>query len=51
MEKLDFKGQSSLEVLLLIGGAILIATIVGVYLKSIPKSVGNKINQQAGNGL
>lgn len=47
MEKLDFKGQSSLEVLLLIAGAIIIATVIGLYLKSIPKNVGNEINQWA----
>ncbi|MBN1941272.1 MAG: class III signal peptide-containing protein, partial [Candidatus Diapherotrites archaeon] len=33
------KAQTSLEYLLLIAGVIVVATIVGLYLKSIPPSV------------
>ncbi len=51
MEKMDSKGQSSLEVLILIGGAILVATVIGVYLKSLPKNIGNRIEGQANSGL
>lgn len=35
----DQKAQGAIEYLLLIGGVVLIATIVGFYLKSLPKQV------------
>lgn len=42
------KGQSSLEVLLLIAGAILIASIIGVYLKSLQGQIQPILNNQTG---
>ena len=43
------KAQTSLEVLLIVGGAVAIATIVGIYLKTqASKELGSQIsNQQA----
>lgn len=46
---MDSKGQSSIEVLLLIGGAIMVATIVGIYLKGTLPSIQNRINDKAAN--
>ena len=46
------KAQTSIEVLLLLGGAILIAIIVGMTLKNIGSTVGNQaINQISCTGL
>jgi uncharacterized protein (UPF0333 family) len=42
---MDEKAQGSLEYLLLIGGAIIIAVIVYVVLTSIAPQTQNKINQ------
>ncbi len=40
------KAQGSLEYLLLLGGAVAVAAIVGLYLKSLPKQVEGSVNQQ-----
>jgi len=39
------KAQSSIELLLLIGGAIVLATIVGVIIKSLASAPGGEISQ------
>jgi uncharacterized protein (UPF0333 family) len=42
------KAQGSLEMLLLIGGIVVIATAIGLYLKSIPPQVQPSIETEAG---
>ena len=44
----DEKAQTSLEYLLVLGGAVATATVVGLYLKSIPKTTGTQIEEAAG---
>ena len=39
------KAQGSIEVLLLIGGAIAVATIVGITIKNLASSPGGEISQ------
>jgi uncharacterized protein (UPF0333 family) len=39
------KAQSSIELLLLIGGAIVLATIVGVIIKGLASAPGGEISQ------
>ncbi len=41
------KAQTSLEYLIILGGAILVATMVTLYLKSIPRQVGTSVESQA----
>ncbi|MEM4662929.1 MAG: class III signal peptide-containing protein [Candidatus Diapherotrites archaeon] len=43
----DQKAQTSLEYLLILGGAVMTATIVGIYLKNATKTVGGQIKQTA----
>ena len=43
----DEKAQTSLEYLLVLGGAVATATAVGLYLKSIPKTTGPQIEKAA----
>jgi uncharacterized protein (UPF0333 family) len=47
MKKLlkEEKAQTAIEYLLIIGGAIGVATIVGLYLKSIPRSREEDVNE------
>jgi uncharacterized protein (UPF0333 family) len=40
------KAQGAIEYLLLIGGAILIATLIGFYLKTIPQQTSGSIEQK-----
>ncbi len=42
---IDSKAQVSLEVLIMIGGAILLATIIGLYLKGLSGQVTGRIAQ------
>ena len=39
------KAQTSLEYLLILGGAVAAATAVGLYLKSIPKAAETSIDE------
>ncbi|MCX6802627.1 MAG: class III signal peptide-containing protein [Candidatus Diapherotrites archaeon] len=39
------KAQTSLEYLLILGGAVAAATAIGVYLKSVPKATGAQIKK------
>lgn len=39
------KAQTSVEYLLILGGAVAAATVVGLYLKSIPKTTGEEIKE------
>ncbi|MEM4598815.1 MAG: class III signal peptide-containing protein [Candidatus Diapherotrites archaeon] len=41
------KAQTSLEYLLILGGAVVTATIVGIYLKNTTKTVGGEIKRTA----
>ncbi len=41
------KAQGAIEYLLLIGGAILIATLIGFYLKTIPQQTSGSIETKA----
>jgi len=41
------KAQSSIEYLLLVGGVIVIATTIGLYLKSIPPKLQPGIEEEA----
>ena len=41
------KAQTSLEYLLVLGGAVATATVVGLYLKSVPKRAGPQIEKAA----
>ncbi len=43
---MDEKAQTSIEVLLLLGGAIAIATVVGLYLKDVSKTAAGKAASQ-----
>jgi len=45
VNELDEKAQGSLEYLLLIGGAIIIALVVYVVLSSVSQPAKNKINE------
>ena len=38
------KAQTSLEYLLILGGAVAAATVVGIYLKSIPSTATGQIS-------
>lgn len=40
------KAQTSVEYLLILGGAVAAATAIGVYLKSVPATVGSEIEEQ-----
>tara|TARA_Y100000310_G_C20637292_1_gene791880 strand:+ start:1691 stop:1855 length:165 start_codon:yes stop_codon:yes gene_type:complete len=40
------KAQGSLEYLLIIAGAIFVAAVVGLFLKSIPGQTENRLNQE-----
>ncbi|MFH1234813.1 MAG: class III signal peptide-containing protein [Candidatus Diapherotrites archaeon] len=40
------KAQTSVEYLLILGGAVAAATAIGVYLKSVPKAVGSEIGKE-----
>lgn len=47
---MDEKGQGSLEVLLLLAAAILIASIVGLYIKNLSTGdIGNRFENVTGN--
>ena len=49
----DELGQASIEVLLMIAAAIVVALVVALYLKSVPKAVQNELatrEQQVLNG-
>jgi len=39
------KAQTSVEYLLILGGAVAAATAVGLYIKSVPKTVGEGIEE------
>ncbi|MCX8189619.1 MAG: class III signal peptide-containing protein [Candidatus Diapherotrites archaeon] len=41
------RAQTSLEYLLILGGAVMTATIVGIYLKNTTKTVGGEIKRTA----
>ncbi len=41
----DEKAQTSVEYLLILGGAVAAATAVGLYIKSIPKTASSSIEQ------
>ncbi|MCD6478629.1 MAG: class III signal peptide-containing protein [Candidatus Diapherotrites archaeon] len=41
------KAQTSLEYLLILGGAVATATVVGLYLKSTTKTIGGQIKESA----
>jgi len=41
------KAQTSIEYLLILGGAVATATVVGLYLKSTTKTVGAEIKKTA----
>ncbi len=40
------KAQTSVEYLLILGGAVAAATAVGLYVKSIPKTASHSIEEQ-----
>ena len=39
------KAQGSIELLLLLGGVIFIATLIGVFIKSIPGQLSSDVNK------
>lgn len=39
------KAQTSVEYLLILGGAVAAATAIGLYLKSIPRTTGGEIEE------
>jgi len=39
----DARGQSAIEVLLMIAAAIVVALVVALYLKSVPQAVQNDL--------
>lgn len=39
------KAQTSVEYLLILGGAVAAATVIGLYLKSIPRTAGGEIRE------
>ena len=39
------KAQTSVEYLLILGGAVAAATAVGLYIKSVPRTVGGPIEE------
>ncbi len=41
----DEKAQTSVEYLLILGGAVAAATAVGLYVKSIPRTASHSIEQ------
>lgn len=43
------KAQTSMEYLLVLGGAVATATVVGLYLKSMPKTTGAQMEKAAQN--
>jgi len=45
----DEKGQASIEVLLLIAGAVVVAIAVGLYIKSASESIANQANEVSHN--
>lgn len=47
----DQKAQSAVETMLMIAAAVIIAVVVGLYLKSIPTSIENTVNNQSANIL
>ena len=40
------RAQGSIEVLLLIGGATLVATIIGIVIKSLAQAPSNEVTQE-----
>jgi len=46
--KNDEKAQLSIETLILIGGAIIVATAIGLYLKAIAGSLLGRVGQETG---
>ena len=47
----DEKAQVSTEYLLLLGGTVLVATAVGLYIKQIPSSTTSAIEKKSGDIL
>ncbi len=46
----EFKAQVNLEALLLVAAAILIASLIGLFLKNLPKgAIENKLSNQVSN--
>ena len=46
---MDEKAQGAIEMLLLIGGVVLVALVVGIYLKSIPGQLAPEIEAAGEN--
>ena len=44
------KAQASIELLILVGGAIVLASIIGLLLKNAATEAANQANQQATPG-
>jgi uncharacterized protein (UPF0333 family) len=40
---MENKAQASIEIMVLIGGAIVAATVIGIYLKGLATDVGGRI--------
>ena len=49
--KNDQTAQSAVETMLMIAAAVVIAVAVGLYLKSIPQTLQNTVNNQRENIL
>lgn len=48
---MENKAQASLELLMLIGGAVIVATAIGLYLKSISTKATQNIVERTSAGL